>query len=322
VAEAGRGDSGPCIPAPEGEGMVCAGATGAVTKVSHGGQRRILSGLPSVASAGTGAEATGPQDVALRRFGGAYVVVGLGADPARRPEVGPLGAGLGKLYKLTRYGRLRTVADVAAYEAAANPDAGQPGAEVDSNPNSVTPDRGRPVVADAGGNDLLRVGRRGRISTLAVFPYRFVAAPPGIPGLPPEVPMQPVPTSVVVGPAGAYYVSELTGFPFPVGAARIYRVVPGSPPQVFAAGFTNVTDLAFGPHGSLYVVEIAKNGLLSGDETGALIRVGRDGSRKTVASEGLVAPTGVAVAHDGTIYVSNHGASAGVGDVVRIGSGR
>jgi glucose/arabinose dehydrogenase len=134
--------------------------------------------------------------------------------------------------------------------------------------------------------------------------------------------MQPVPTSVVVGPDGAYYVSELTGFPFPVGAARIYRVVPGSPPQVFASGFTNVTDLAFGPHGSLYVVEIAKNGLLSGDETGALIRVGRDGSRKTVASEGLVAPTGVAVARDGTVYVSNHGASAGVGEVVRVRPGR
>jgi hypothetical protein len=172
VAEAGRGGRGPCIPSPEGEGMICAGASGAVTKAWRGGQRRILSGLPSVASAGTGAEATGPQDVAVSRFGGAYVVVGLGADPARRPEVGPLGARLGRLYKLTRFGRLRTVADVAAFEAAANPDAGQPGAEVDSNPNSVTADRGRPVVADAGGNDLLRVGRRGRISTLAVFPYR------------------------------------------------------------------------------------------------------------------------------------------------------
>jgi hypothetical protein len=36
---------------------------------------------------------------------------------------------------------------------------------------------------------------------------------------------------VVVGPDGAYYVSQLTGFPFPVGAANVYRVVPGSAPR-------------------------------------------------------------------------------------------
>jgi hypothetical protein len=42
-----------------------------------------------------------------------------------------------------------------------------------------------------------------------------------------RVPAEAVPTAVAVGPDGAYYVSELTGFPFSKGAARIWRVAPG-----------------------------------------------------------------------------------------------
>jgi hypothetical protein len=313
VTEAGRGGSAPCVPAPEGEGLVCAGKSGAVTKVAHGKQRRVLTGLPSTAGP-EGSEATGPQDIALRR-GRAHLVVGLAADPAVRAKLGAVGARLGRLYKISRFGRLRAVADLAGFEATENPDANQGGLP-DSNPTSVISRRGRQVVVDAGGNDLLRV-RRGRISTLAVFPFR--APSPGTPGLPP---LQPVPTSVARGPDGAYYVSELTGFPFPVGGARIYRVVPGSKPEVIAGGFTNVIDLAFGPHGRLYVLEIAANGLLSGDPTGALIKVGRDGSRKTVASEGLVSPTGLAIDRKGAIFVSNHGTSAAEGQVVRVKPGR
>jgi hypothetical protein len=274
VTEAGRGGAGPCITGPEGLPL-CAGASGAVTKVWHGHQRRVVSGLPSIAGV-DGSQALGPQDIALRRFGGAYLVVGLGADPARRAELGELGPGFGQLYKLSPRGHIRAVADIAGFEAAENPDGGEP----DSNPNSVLTRRGRTLVVDAGGNSLLDVSRHGGISTLAVFPFRDVPAPPGIPDLPPVIPMQPVPTSVVVGPDGAYYVSELTGFPFPPGAARIYRVVPGAEPEVYAEGFTNVTDLAYGPDGSLYVLEIATNGLLSEDPTGALIRVRPDGSRE------------------------------------------
>jgi sugar lactone lactonase YvrE len=86
-------------------------------------------------------------------------------------------------------------------------------------------------------------------------------------------------------------------------------VVPGAEPEVYAEGFTNVTDVAFGPDGSLYVLEIATNGLLSEDPTGALIRVRPDGSRETIASEGLVTPTGLAVGHRGEFYVSNRARS-------------
>ena len=163
---------------------------------------------------------------------------------------------------------MRAVADISAYEAAANPDGGA----FDSNPNSVTTDWGRIYVVDAGGNSLLRVHRSGEISTVAVFPDRLITPPPGM-GLPDPFPMQAVPTNVVVGPDGALYVSQLTGFPFPIGAANVYRVEPGSEPEVYASGLTNVTDLAFDHHGNLYVVEFAANGLASGDPTGALIKI-------------------------------------------------
>jgi sugar lactone lactonase YvrE len=310
VTEAGRGGSGPCI---TGEmGTTCAGATGAVTRIRDGEQHRVLEGLPSLAPT-TGEQALGPSDISLRRFGGAYLTVGLGANPAVRAELGELGPAFDQLYKTRDFDHLRAVADIGAFEAAANPDGG----EIDSNANSVTRAGHRLYVVDAGGNDLLRVRRSGEISTVAVFPDRLLDAPPGM-GLPPQVPVQAVPTNVVVGPDGALYVSQLTGFPFIPGAARVYRVVPGSAPEIFADGLTNVTDLAFDRHGNLYVVEIAANGLLSGDPTGALIKIRPDGSRETVLSEGLVNPYGIAIGPHGAIYISNHGASPGVGEVLRL----
>jgi hypothetical protein len=304
VTEAGTGGSGPCLVGPEGD-EVCAGATGAVTKAWHGGQRRILEGLPSIAAPG-GAGAIGPSDIHLSRFGGAYLTVGLAADPAARDALGELGPSFGLLHKLSRFGGLRTVADIAAFEASANPD----GAPPDSNPHSVTTKWGRTYVVDAGGNSLLRVHRSGEISTVAVFPDQEAGDPP--------VPFQAVPTSVVVGPDGALYVSQLTGFPFPPGAANIYRVEPGSEPEVYASGFTNVTDLAFDRRGNLYVLEFAANGILSGDPTGALTRVDRDGSHEPVAIEGLVNPTGLAIGRKGELYISNHGAEPDAGEVLRL----
>jgi hypothetical protein len=310
VTEAGRGGSGPCVTIEMG--TKCAGASGAVTQIRAGEQHRVLEGLPSLAPS-SGEQALGPSDISLRRWGGAYLTVGLGANPAVRAQVGELGPAFGQLYVVSPSGDLRAVADISAYEEAANPDGGG----VDSNPNSVTQADDRVYVVDAGGNDLLRVHDSGEISTVAVFPDRLLDSPPNT-GLPPQVPVQAVPTNVVVGPDGALYVSQLTGFPFIPGVARVYRVVPGSPPEIFADGLTNVTDLAFDADGNLFVVEIAANGLLSGDPTGALIKIRPDGSRETVLSEGLVNPYGVAIGPHGDIYVSNHGSSAGIGEVLRI----
>jgi hypothetical protein len=311
VAEAGRGGSGPCGIAAGGD-TVCYGATGAVTRLANGSQTRIVEGLPSVAPPG-GVSATGPHDVAVGRSG-LDVLLGFGGSPAQRAVFGPGASLLGQLVRVKR-DRVAPVADLLAYEAAANPD----GRQVESNGYGLVARPGGRYVADAGGNDLVKIGGSGLggpTSTVAVFPNRLALAPPFL-GLPPgaTIPMEPVPDAVTFGPDGALYVGELTGFPFPVGAARVYRIVPGKAPTIFADGFTNIIDIAFGPDGSLYVLEISASGLLGGLD-GALIRVAPNGTRTTIASTGLVAPTSVAVADNGTIYVSNFGIFPGAGQVL------
>ncbi|MEX2599457.1 MAG: ScyD/ScyE family protein [Dehalococcoidia bacterium] len=314
VAEAGRGGGDSCMDGPEG-GAVCLGMTGAITRVWRGEQLQVITGLPSIAAQGdeetpAGSSAGGPHDIAFQGRGNAVVVIGLGADPAIRETLGDDGYHLGHIIQIPASSRWQSVADIAGYESEANPDEGI----VDSNPYSVLAEPGGLVATDAGGNSLLRVDANGDISTLAVFPDRMVGAPPFL-GLPPEseIPMQSVPTSVVVGPDGAYYVGELTGFPFEVGGARVYRIEEGGEPEVYAEGFTNIIDIAFNENGELLVLEIATNGLLAEDMAGAL--KAEDG---TVIADGLIMPGGLAVGPDGAYYVSNCGVCAGEGEVLRI----
>jgi sugar lactone lactonase YvrE len=306
VAEAGRGGDGPCFAGPEGPS--CFGLSGAVTRINldRGGQQRVLTGLPSFAVEGSGEAAIGPMDVA---FSGSnrFVTFGLGADPAFREQIPEL-ADMARVVRAQfMQNTWQEVADIGDFESSVDPNADGP----DSNPAGLLATSSGQVVVDAGGNSLLAVDRRGRISTIATFPNRDVPGPGGLP-----FSMDAVPTSVVAGPGGAYYVSQLTGFPFPVGGASVYRVVPGQEPEVFATGFTNLVDLAFTQDGDLLVVEIFTNGLLSGDPTGALKRVAEDGT-VTLISDDLIAPYGLAV-HGSNAYVSNCGVCAGGGEVLRI----
>ena len=86
-----------------------------------------------------------------------------------------------------------------------------------------------------------------------------------------------------LGPDGAFYVGQLTGFPFPLGAANVYRV-PSRRRHAgdLRDGFTKIIDIAFAPDGSLYVLQIsAQGGLRRLAAPGALIRVSPDGTTKT-----------------------------------------
>jgi hypothetical protein len=309
VAEAGRGGSGPCA-FVRGQNQ-CYGATGAITRLRNGVQERIVSGLPSYAPA-TGAGATGAHDVSLRG-GKIYATIGLGGPLNPTTMRGFFGQDFGWLIRVDeRSGTWTKFADIAAYEIAANP-AGGP---VDSNPYGLLQGAGGRVVVDAGGNSLLSVSGNATISTDAVFLPRG-----GI---------DAVPTSVDVGPDGAYYVGQLTGGPFIPGTARIFRVRPRQDPQTFLEGFNFIIDLTWGPDDNLYVLEHC-NPFPAGP--GSLIRVDRDGNRTTIAT-GLVNPTSVVVAdnsddedeeeEDGdeddqlTIYISNCGTCAGGGHVLGI----
>jgi hypothetical protein len=315
IAEAGTGGNGPQVQGPDGP--IQFGLTGAVTRLWKGEQERIISGLPSLAGPG-GMAAIGPSAISFGQTGHALLTIGLGQNPAVRDTV--LGAQarlMGTLQQMNQNGHLKTIADIAAFEAAHDPDGNGP----DSNPNGVLNEPRDGYVTDAGANTLLRVGHNGEISVVAVFPNRLVNTPPFLPQppFPAQIPMQAVPTNVVRGPDGALYVSQLTGFPFPVGGARIYRIVPGSAPQIYAEGFTNIIDLAFDAQGNLYVLEIDRNGLLAPEVTGRLARVNADDhSVDTIATDGLVMPGGMVIGPDGAIYISNFSTSADVGEVIRL----
>jgi hypothetical protein len=67
----------------------------------------------------------------------------------------------------------------------------------------------------------------------------------------------------------------------------------------------------------LYVLEIAHPGLLSFDLTGALIRVGRDGSHHIVMSDGLTFPGGLML-HGGSAFISNCSVCPGTGTILLV----
>jgi hypothetical protein len=331
VAESGRGGdhatSRSCF--DSAEGFACTGATGAVTRIAqrHGRvkQHRIVSGLASFAPA-DGSSAIGPHGVFATRFG-LLVTNGGPTAPMRNDEVvlrdptlvqeEPVSALYGTLLKFSKHHRGRLVADLWRFEHDNNPDAQVGNPLIDSNPVDVLPDRGRYIVADAGGNTLLRVTHGGRIRVLSLFPNVSTPSPFG--GV---VDMNAVPTGVVAGPDRAYYMSQLTGFPFPVGGASVFRVDRKTGDYTtYATGFTNIMDLAFGRDGTLYVLEIDSDSLLGGTTDGGLWTVPPGGGapeKIDLPAGTLTEPGGIAVGKRGELYVSNHAREAGEGEVLRI----
>jgi hypothetical protein len=217
------------------------------------------------------------------------------------------------------------VADLGAYEAAANPDHGV----IETDPYGLVAEPGALVATDAAGNSLLRIGANGSISTIAIFPSRAQGRT-----------TDSVPTTVAVrggndesdddddngdnknnngrnkGDDGrqTYYVGELTGDPFVPGTANIYRVVHGQA-TVWKTGFSFIIDMAFARDGSLYVLELASGPGLA--PPGDLWRIAPNGTRSLVAT-GFVFPNGLAIGRDRAIYVSQNSIFPGTGQVVRI----
>jgi hypothetical protein len=312
IAEAGTGGAGPCTTLPTGL-PVCYGTTGAVVEVLGGVQSDYITGLPSIGDNPL-TEALGAHDIAFDENGDMFVLIGLGTDPNVLEAGGDLdGLGFAQIVQDDGAGGFTPVVSIGPYEIANNPHP----ATVDTNPFALLSSTSGHTVADAGGNSILEIDAGLTISHTAVFPSIVMTNP-----FPPPdtVPMQAVPTGLAIGPDGAQYISQLTGFPFPVDGANIFRKEAGVPYTVHESGFTNILDVDFDSMGNMYVLEMAQNGLLGAgtDPTGALIKVAPDGTRTTIATDGLVLPTGMVVGPDDAIYVSNFGVMGGIGEVVRI----
>jgi hypothetical protein len=258
-------------------------------------------------------------------------------DVGRRGKVfvltvgGAPGTGAATLYRWTRAKGVRAVADIAAYQQTDPDPFDLEGLPRESNPFGVAALRdGSALVADAEGNDLLRVYPNGRIVTVARLKPRVVAVPdelPDTPDFPPAgalIPSEAVATSVTVGADGYWYVGELRGFPATPGTSQVWRIKPGSVNAVcdpeaprkgkcrrYADGFTSIVDLAAGRHGSLYVLELVKQSWLQWElglvdpPVGGLFRIRKRGSSpRELVPDQLVLPGGVAVGKHEKVYVT------------------
>lgn len=294
VAEVGTGGD-ECV--GEGEERVCVGPTGAVTRIEGDEQSRVFEGLTSV---DVGA---GVADVA---FDGdrLFAPVGLGVPAQVRDAIAgeiPDAAVLGTLSEVTDEG-LEVLADLAAFEADNNSDGvelPEQGPDLNSNPFGLVRDTDKDawIVADAGANALLEVSDDGDVELITVFPTADT----------PDGPREAVPTAVVVGPDGDYYVSELAGEA--QGTSRVWQVDAESGDlEVYEDGFTFALDLGFGADGSLYVLQaVPSEPDLSDPQNpgpGTVVRVDPEGQRTELGGGGLTFPVGLAVTDD-ALFVSN-----------------
>lgn len=231
----------------------------------------------------------GPDRVLARAPG---EIAGVELAPRRHTMAFTSSTASGTALTIRRAGRADVVADLSGYEQRVNPDGGQhygvAGAvspcaatwlktatgqdaaytgEVDSHPYQVAYlGRGAWAVADAAGNDVLRVDRRGRVSTLAVLPPQPVRitrsmaaalhAPDCVVGL--TYAFEPVPTDVERGPGGGLWVTTLPGGPedASLGArGSVYRLSSRGAARRVATGFAGATNLAVTRRGTIFVVE-------------------------------------------------------------------
>ena len=236
--------------------------------------------------------------------------------------------GDGVLYRQATDGTIAPILDIHAYQAA-DPDPYNNPVEdpAESNPFGLAALKTNEVlIADAAGNDIIRVNKDGTAVTVARFTRESIKTDKvGDPTLPPRLDAEAVPTSIAIGRDGWAYVGQLMGFPGRPKSAHIWRINPyrqdavctaGHPNgkcKVWKSGFTSIIDLAFNPkNGTLYVYEIAKQGWLAfegaipnGPFPPAVLLEVKGHHTRELARGKLSQPGGVAVARDGTIFVTD-----------------
>jgi hypothetical protein len=302
LAEAGRGGK-VCLAGGE-QGTTCLGLTGSFDLVTKHGVKRLVTGLVSGSGAG-GVAAEGPVSVSRGPDGTFYGQFGLNTHvvPPKGAIPGYLRAAalaeLGRLVRVSPHHGVKVVSNVGDqdWKWTSTRVNLAPKSFPDSNPNAVLYSHGRWFVADAGANALAEVHRNGAAKVIAFF-----GVPKGSQG------DSSVPTCVARGPDGALYVGELLGGFYSPGHARIWRVVPGHAPKVWATGLTTVQGCGFGRDGAFYATEYQVGGLNEGptaNPAGDVVRIDRHGHRTHLGAGQLFYPSGFAAGSDGAIYVSN-----------------
>ena len=317
VAEAGIGKA----PCGVGTGFNCYGHTGAITRLWKDEQLRVTTGLPSLSFV-LGASARGAHDIVMwpgkatppTVLGeeGALVTIGLEMTSTARNAAGR--SDMGRLVHIPADALFADASQLCASCWTEVVDvAGGINPTQESDPYALIVEKGQAsdddtvVLVDSSRNALLRIDVQGNLSPMAVFPSRAQGRS-----------TDSVPTTIVRGPDGNYYVGEFVGIPVQGPTrppANIYRVSADPPYDVtvFLGGFNAIIDIAF--HGEdLYVLQHWSSFASSTLKDGKLIRIGChdrplvcDGAPETII-DGLDGPTSVLIGR-GAIYISNHGAS-------------
>ncbi len=283
----------------------------------------------------------GSANAAQSATGDTWVIYGLSGGPEEGGAPPPPGTESSTIWRIDKDGKTKRVLDIGQFQTTKSPDPydleNDPG---NSNPYDLEPLRdGSVLVADAGGNDLLRIWPNDRAVTVACFPDQVVGTdqvPPEVlketGPLPPKIPAETVPTGVVLGNDGKAYVSELIGFPFPLHSSGVWRVDPNAknagcngspdnpvnPGKKVVTGFSGINDVTTDKWGNLYVTELSVKGiwpvegaLSSGDPSGVegqgrVTKVTKNGQKKVVVgSTSLTIPGSAVVTKRGHVYVSD-----------------
>lgn len=273
-------------------------------------------------------------------------IAAIGAGNAFVTTMGTDLAVEGELYRVSN-GNARMVADLAAFERENDPDAfagvqwkNQLCEAIDgfsagpqNNPFKVVALSGSTaLVADAAGNTVLSATTTGDIDWKAIltppvdtngdFMVRWETQNDDEEVIPCYV--QPVPTSIAVGPDGYIYVGELTGTLsaedgiFPIGLSRVWKIPADAnnvtcsedsgPCELLIDGLTSVIDLAIGPDGLLYVVEFDESswfasfipGLASG---GTISAYDLEGNLVEVVASNLSFPSAITFDKKGNLWL-------------------
>jgi hypothetical protein len=281
-------------------GPATGGFTARISKISPTGRRTtVVSGLPSYN---------------LRQANWINGVTDLGFIHGRLTAIeagGGCSHGLpGTVEEVFRVNANGTtsVANLSAYSLS------HPGAHPD--PTDYEPDGAWSAMASLGNDlyatesnhqELVRITPGGKIAGVVDFSKRY----------PDHVSYQG-PTGLAAY-RGALYVGSLGGYPTVKGSANIFKVDPKTGKySVFVKKLTTVVALAFGPDGTLFVLENSARPGFPTPGFGKIVMI-KGHQRKTIAT-GFNLPMGMTFGPGGALYISDRGFgfSPGQGRILKV----
>src|SRR5215213_3869759 len=278
-------------------GLFYAGFNAAVVKIDKACGVPVATGLPSEQQ-----RSGWHQGVSSLAFldGTLYAAVD-GAGSARGNPNNPSG-----VYMIGSNGGWAAVASLDAWMPA-HPVSDVPG-DLDPNgePYSLIVDGSSLVLSESNSGQLLRVTSDGTITRIVDLsdPHR-------------------VPTGLAMDKDGNYYVGTLGVTPYPDGSAQVFKITPDGKIETVWTGLTMVTDLAIGPDGALYALEMSTGNTTEPPfyqrNTGKMVRQTGPTSAEDVVT-GLDLPISMQFGPDGAFYISFPAihAEGGAGGVARI----